>query len=128
MLFRSSVAGLINFMRNIGSSVGTSMVTTVIARRAQFHQTRLIDGLSPAATTLQGTLAGLAHHLTASGIDAVDAGTKAYALVYQTLIAQATLLAYVDVFFVLAVVAGVMFLVSFALRKNDPGGGRVVME
>ena len=37
----NSVAGLINFMRNIGSSVGTSMVTTLLARRAQFHQNML---------------------------------------------------------------------------------------
>ena len=34
----NSVAGIINFMRNIGSSVGTSMVTTLLARRAQVHQ------------------------------------------------------------------------------------------
>ena len=34
----NSVSGLVNFMRNIGSSVGTSMVTTVLARREQFHQ------------------------------------------------------------------------------------------
>ena len=38
----SSVAGLVNFMRNIGSSVGTSMVTTIIARRAQVHQVFLV--------------------------------------------------------------------------------------
>jgi len=123
-----SVAGLINFMRNIGSSVGTSMVTTVIARRAQFHQARLVDSLSPAQSSLQGTLAGLARHLAASGHSATDAATRAYALVYQALIAQSTLLAYIDVFFVLAVAAGIMFLASFALRKNEPGGGRVVME
>jgi hypothetical protein len=34
----NSVAGIINFMRNIVSSVGTSLVTTVLARRAQVHQ------------------------------------------------------------------------------------------
>ena len=34
----NAVAGLVNFMRNMGSSVGTSMVTTLIARRSQFHQ------------------------------------------------------------------------------------------
>jgi hypothetical protein len=34
----NSVAGLINFMRNIGSSVGASMVTTLLARRAQVHE------------------------------------------------------------------------------------------
>src|SRR3984957_8662198 len=37
----NSVSGLVNFMRNIGSSVGTSMVTTMLARRAQFHQSIL---------------------------------------------------------------------------------------
>src|ERR1700732_2746190 len=34
----NSVAGIVNFMRNMGSSVGTSLVTTLIARRSQFHQ------------------------------------------------------------------------------------------
>src|ERR1700749_988075 len=39
----NSVAGIINFMRNMGSSVGTSLVTTLIARRSQFHQARLVQ-------------------------------------------------------------------------------------
>src|SRR5262249_37274108 len=39
----NAVAGLVNFVRNIGSSVGTSLVTTIIARRGQFHQQRLTD-------------------------------------------------------------------------------------
>src|SRR5271169_4693223 len=43
----NSVAGMINFMRNMGSSVGTSMVTTLIARREQFHQARLVEYVRP---------------------------------------------------------------------------------
>ena len=39
----NAVAGIVNFMRNIGSSVGTSLVTTLIARRSQFHQARLVQ-------------------------------------------------------------------------------------
>ncbi len=39
----NAVAGIINFMRNMGSSVGTSFVTTSIARRSQFHQARLVE-------------------------------------------------------------------------------------
>src|SRR3974390_2015441 len=46
-----SVAGLINFMRNIRSRVGTSMVTTVLARRAQVHQAYLVGNVSPGSTT-----------------------------------------------------------------------------
>ena len=37
----NSVAGIMNFMRNIGASVGTSLVTTMIARRSQVHQVDL---------------------------------------------------------------------------------------
>jgi MFS transporter, DHA2 family, multidrug resistance protein len=124
----NSVAGLINFMRNIGSSVGTSAVTTIIARRSQFHQARLVESLSAGGSTLSNTLTGLTHSLMASGIDAVTAAKQAYALVYQGVITQATTLAYIDTFFLLAVGAGIMFVLSFALRKNEPGGRRVVME
>jgi hypothetical protein len=43
--------------------------------------------------------------------------------------AQAASLAYIDTFKVLAVGAGIMFCLAFALKKNDPGGGGVrVME
>jgi DHA2 family multidrug resistance protein len=37
----NAAAGLLNFMRNIGQSVGTSAVTTLIARRSQYHQSVL---------------------------------------------------------------------------------------
>jgi hypothetical protein len=37
-------------------------------------------------------------------------------------------LAYIDIFMVLCVVSGIMFFLAFALKKNDPGGGRVLAE
>ena len=37
----NAAAGLMNFMRNIGMSVGTSSVTTLIARRSQIPPVRL---------------------------------------------------------------------------------------
>ena len=42
----NQVAGLINFVRNMGSSVGTSAVTTILARRAQVHQVMLASHTS----------------------------------------------------------------------------------
>ena len=61
-------------------------------------------------------------------MDAKLAAKEAYVLIYQTVIIQATTLAYVDTFLVLAMIAAIMFVLSFALRKNDPGGRRMVME
>ncbi|MGH9737509.1 MAG: DHA2 family efflux MFS transporter permease subunit [Candidatus Acidiferrales bacterium] len=124
----NGVAGLVNFMRNIGSSVGTSMVTTLIARRSQFHQARLVESLSPGRSTLQASLAGIIHRLMASGINAELAAKQAYALIYQAVITQATTLAYLDTFFILAVGSAIMFILSFALRKNEPDGRRVALE
>lgn len=124
----SSVAGLVNFMRNIGSSVGTSMVTTLVARRAQFHQVYLAADVMSGRPTFARATGGLAAHLVASGVDAERATKLAYGLLYRTVISQATTLAYIDTFWVLAMGAAIMFVLSFALKKNEPGGGRVVMD
>ncbi len=119
----NSVAGMVNFMRNIGSSIGTSMVTTLVARRAQFHQVYLVAHATPGKPTFTQAVQALASHLAVSGLDASRAASQAYARFYQALIGQATALAYIDTFWVLAVGAGIMFLLSFGLRKNAPGAG-----
>jgi DHA2 family multidrug resistance protein len=123
-----SVAGLVNFMRNIGSSVGTSMVTTLIARRAQVHQVYLVAHVAAGQPAFQRSAGGLAAHLGTSSIGSADASKHAYAQLYQNVLAQASTLAYIDTFRVLSIGAGIMFLISFALKKNKPGGQRVALE
>ena len=119
----NAVAGLMNFMRNIGSSIGTSMVTTLIARRAQVHQLYLVKNISPADPAFARALQGLAARLNVAGLSRSVATSQAYARLYGELIGQATTLAYIDTFWVLCIGAGIMFLLSFALRRNEPGGG-----
>ena len=119
----NAVAGIINFMRNIGSSVGTSLVTTLIARRSQFHQEILGDYVRAGSANFQNTANGLAQHLVHSGLGAHEAQMQAYARIYQAVQAQAASLAYVDTFMVLAVGSAIMFFLAFILKKNDPGGG-----
>ncbi len=125
----NAVAGIVNFMRNMGSSVGTSIVTTLIARRSQFHQARLVEHARPDNPNFQNALNGLAERFAHSGLGAVEAQGRAYAQIYQNVQAQAASLAYIDTFMVLAVGAAVMFFLTFVLKKNDPGGGgRVAVE
>jgi hypothetical protein len=62
---------------------------------------------------------GIARQLTRSGLNFADAQRHALARFYTGLQAQALTLAYVDTYFVLAVAAGLMFLLSFTLRKNN---------
>ncbi len=119
----NSVAGIINFMRNIGSSVGTSMVTTLLARRAQFHQSRLVYHATPFDPAFRNTVNSLAQQLANRGATAPDAQVQAYGRVYQSLLGQSQTFSYVDTFMVLAVGASIMFLLAFIVRRNDPSEG-----
>jgi DHA2 family multidrug resistance protein len=119
----NAVAGIINFTRNIGSSVGTSLVTTLVARRAQVHQTYLVAHTTAGHPAFLAAHNALATRLAIAGLDASVAGRQALARLYQEVILQATTLAYIDVFWILAAGAAIMFLLSFGLRPNQPGAG-----
>lgn len=119
----NAIAGMVNFMRNMGSSVGTSMVTTLIARRAQFHQATLVGHTTAGSESFQNLINGLAQRLVHSGISPPDAQLRANASIYRAVQAQAATLAYIDTFLILAVGAGIMFALSFVLKKNDPRAG-----
>jgi MFS transporter, DHA2 family, multidrug resistance protein len=124
----SDASGLINFMRNIGSSVGTSMVTTMLARRSQFHQSVLSAHTTGYDLQFQNRIAALAQQLVQSGSSASDAQLQAHGLVYQSMQQQAQALAYIDTYMLLAIAAGIMFLLAFIMRKNDPrAGGEVAV-
>jgi DHA2 family multidrug resistance protein len=121
----NAVAGIVNFMRNMGSSVGTSLVTTLIARRSQFHQARLVEHVRVDNPNFMNSAKGLAEHFAIAGVGKHEAQATAYARIYQSLQAQAASLAYIDTFMVLSVGAAIMFCLAFVLKKNDPGGGGV---
>ncbi len=124
----NAVAGIVNFMRNMGSSVGTSLVTTVLARRSQFHQGRLMEQARIDNPNFVNTVQGLTKHFANAGLSIHEASATAYASIYRSMQAQAASLSYIDTFKVLGVCAAVMFCVSFFLKKNDLGGGGTIAE
>jgi MFS transporter, DHA2 family, multidrug resistance protein len=119
----NAVAGIINFMRNMGSSVGTSLVTTLIARRSQFHQYRLVEHARVDNPNFANTAQSMTRQFISAGLGRVEAQATAYARLYQSIQSQAASLAYIDTFMVLSIGAAIMFFLSFLLKKNDPGGG-----
>jgi DHA2 family multidrug resistance protein len=120
----NAVAGLVNFTRNIGSSVGTSIITTLIVRRSQFHQATLVTSPGMESTRFQDAVNGLAPQLTRAGLSMHEAQRQALARIYATVQSQAAALAYIDAYWVLGIAAIAMFALSFVLKKNDPHAKR----
>jgi MFS transporter, DHA2 family, multidrug resistance protein len=42
-----NATGIFNLMRNLGGSFGIATATTLLSRRAQFHQSRLVEQITP---------------------------------------------------------------------------------
>ncbi|MGH9693613.1 MAG: DHA2 family efflux MFS transporter permease subunit, partial [Bryobacteraceae bacterium] len=114
----NAVAGLINFVRNMGSSIGTSAVTTILARRAQVHQVMLASHTSIGNPLLRNSAATLADRLKHAGVNQPQ--TQAYRRIYDSMRNQASALSYIDTFWILGIATGIMFLLSFLLKKNNP--------
>ena len=117
----NAAAGLMNFMRNMGQSVGTSAVTTLIARRSQYHQSVLAEHTR--SPRFDAVVAGLADRLTHVGLSLHSAQQQALARIYRMLMSQAQAISYVEVYWLLAIVSVLMFFLSFLLAKSEPGGG-----
>jgi MFS transporter, DHA2 family, multidrug resistance protein len=120
----NAAAGIVNFMRNMGQSVGTSFVTTLVARRSQYHQSVLAEHSD--SPLFQNALNSLANRLMETGLSAHQAQQQALARLYANLQRQAAALSYVDLYFLLAIAAAVMFCLSFLLKRNNPGHGGAV--
>jgi DHA2 family multidrug resistance protein len=89
-----NASGVFNLMRNTGGSVGIAAVTTMLARGAQAHQAMMVAHLTPYDPAFQQRVGEMA---------ARGATTQqAYAGIYGTLVRQATVLSYIDIFRVLA--------------------------
>ncbi|MFZ0799406.1 MAG: DHA2 family efflux MFS transporter permease subunit [Terriglobales bacterium] len=123
----NAASGLMNLARNIGGSIGISFVTTALARRAQVHQGQLVEKLSAANPQFQSALRGMTSIFSGGGAGpgygGVSAQQHAYAMIQANVIRQSTVLAYIDNFWVLAVVIACLIPCVFLIKRSKPGGG-----
>jgi DHA2 family multidrug resistance protein len=113
---------LYSVTRNIGSSIGISFVTTWIARRSQFHQSLLVDHVTPHDPGTQQMLDRARLLFLSTGSDSATARQRALAALYGAVQQQAALLSFLDVFRVM----GALFLIIVPLvlllrRGSGPG-------
>jgi MFS transporter, DHA2 family, multidrug resistance protein len=120
----NAASGLMNLARNIGGSVGISFVTTSLARRAQVHQSQLVDSLNPANQRFQSALRGMTGIFSGAGPGSGGSSAQqhAYAMLQGNVIRQATMLAYIDNFWVLGIVIACLVPCVFLIKKAKAAG------
>jgi MFS transporter, DHA2 family, multidrug resistance protein len=124
----SYATGLINLARNMGGSTGIALSTTLIARRQQFHQQRLIEHVSPLDGSYQSTLEAAKQMFLAKGADAAHAAQQAQQMVYDMVQRQASMLAFLEDFRLLAYVFLAVIPLMFLMRKMRPAKGASLVE
>ena len=118
----NNVSGMTNLARNMGGSVGISLVVTLLARRGQVHQANMAGHTGNFDPAFQSRVAGIAQAMKASGIGAAEATKMAYARVYGAMQAQASMLAYIDTIWVFAIIAALMVPLAFLMKRAKKGG------
>ncbi len=113
-----NASGLYNLFRNVGGSIGISLVNTIVARHAQLHQNEMVHSLAATDPAFQNQLHQLQQYLYTQGYGPVEAMRKAYALIGGELSAQALLWSYVDDFRYMALACFACIPIVFFLRKT----------
>jgi DHA2 family multidrug resistance protein len=104
------------------------MVTTIVARRSQFHQNILVSHLTPLDHNYSQALDATTSAIAAQGANAVDAAGQAQGVLYGMMQRNASMLAMADTFWILALLFVAMVPLAFLLKKTAKPDGPIHME
>jgi len=118
----NKASSLTNLFRNQGGSVGIAFVTTLLARRTQYHQSVLGAHINPLKQRYQETLGAWSRYFVARGFTVPDAALHAKAQLARIVHEQAALLGFLDCFWLLGWACAIGAPLVFFTRKVRSAG------
>ena len=118
----NQVAGLINFVRNIGGSILIAITGAQVTSRAMWHQQHLQSAMTSASIAFNQQTQALGSYFS-STFGAGNGKALAMASIYNQLNRQAYLQGYQDVYMELSWMSVGLVFCAFMLSKNKPGAG-----
>ena len=119
-----NASGIYNLLRNLGGSFGVAFVTTILARREQFHQARLVDHLTPFNRSYQIFSEKSSHLLNFLGFEGSLSDRGGLALMYRELLRQASMLSFNDAFHLVSIMMiSILPLVLLMRRAKEAQAG-----
>jgi DHA2 family multidrug resistance protein len=118
----NKASSITNLFRNQGGSVGIAFVTTLLARRTQYHQSLLVAHATPLQQQYQQTLGALCRYFVTRGFTISDAAVHAQAQLARIVEQQAALLGALDCFWILGCACLIGAPLVFFTRKIRSAG------
>jgi DHA2 family multidrug resistance protein len=123
----NNAAGIFSLMRNLGGGIGISLATTMLARGAQARQAMMVSHMTPYDPAFQQRWEQM-QGVFSSQVGPVGAAQMANSMMYGTLVKQATLMAFIDNFRILALLCLLCVPLVFFFRKAKQRGGAPAMH
>jgi DHA2 family multidrug resistance protein len=113
----NQVSSMINFVRNIGGSVGIALLSTYITRTTQIRQSYLSANMRDTNPQFQQMVNGTSAALRSHGLNPALALHQSYARVAFLLQQQAASLAYKDAVSAMAVIVAFLIPLTFIMKR-----------
>lgn len=115
-----NATAIYNLLRNLGGSFGVAFVTTMIARRAQFHQFRLVENLTPLDSIYQWASERASELLQLGGLPPSLSEITGQGLIYRNLLREASMISFNDAFHLLSIL--MIFVLPLVLLMRHKHG------
>ena len=112
-----NATGIYNLLRNLGGSIGVAFATTMFARRAQVHQSRLVEHLTPFDSSFMEAVEKGKALLHMRGIPEASSEKAILGKIYSEVVRQATMIGFNDTFFILSIMMLCILPLLFLLRR-----------
>ena len=113
-----NATAIFNLLKNLGGSFGVAIVTTVLARRAQFHQVHLAEHLNPFDRNFQLAVPQISQILQDKGFISSPPNQGSLSVIYSQLIKQATMMSFNDAFYLLSVMMMLILPLVLLIKKG----------
>ena len=121
-----NATAIFNLLRNLGGSFGVAIITTILARRAQFHQVHLVEHLTPFDRNFQLAVPKISQMLQERGFTPSLQDQGSLGVIYGQLTKQASMLSFNDVFYLLSIMILLILPLVLLMKKGRvdvPGAG-----
>jgi len=120
--YMGNATAIFNLLRNLGGSSGVAFVTTILARRAQFHQSHLIGHLTPFDSAFQIASQEGMQILQYRGVESFPLQNSGLGIIYKELLRQASMMSFNDAFYLISIlmISILPFVFIMKRHKNLP--------